>query len=297
MYNNIDAFYADKIQVPDSGNREKSSFKDTNRLRVVDPPEGAWAYKLGDSPDLDMLTKLGPLPHTHEARSKMWCQNCYTMHDPALCLGPLKKGVLDICVICGGRHLIEDCLWFTKDNFIKYAWYYRQARPPVKTRVSLSDFPISELPLAKRDCIVAAVQRPEFARGVDNDNMDHCVGSGILFFWKGYNYGAGKAPEVEARKAMWRRKYGVERHTILRIDPDASIAFGPAATMSAKQGEPRPNIGTHTNKRIKHVKAEKSKLKAQQEAQPEPPLGLEERLLALSFKELEKFREGLSKAN
>ncbi|KAK7754176.1 hypothetical protein SLS62_003753 [Diatrype stigma] len=289
--------YADKIQVPDSGNREKTSFKDTNRLRVIEPPEDAWAYKLGDSPNLDMLTKLGPLPHTKEARSKMWCQNCYTMHDPALCLGPLKKGLLDICVICGGRHLVEDCLWFTKDNFMRYAWYHRQARPPVKTRVSLSDSLVLELSPAERERIVAAVQRPEFSRDIDTKNMDHCVGSGILFFWKSYDYGAEKAPEVEAQKAIWRRGYGVERHTILRIDPDASMAFGPAATMSAKQGEPRPNIDTHTNKRIEYVKAEKEKLKAQQDAQPPTPLSLEERLLAMSFKELEKFKEGPSKGN
>lgn len=135
-------------------------------------------------PDLNYLEGLPRLPPMTADRARMWCQNSYRQHDPALCLGPLKDGTIDICALCGGQHLVEDCIYFSPQLVLQHVWHDRQCRPPVRTRISLDTVRITHLPTVVQSSIVASVQRVEFSKNMDHENANSRRNNSDVFLWK-----------------------------------------------------------------------------------------------------------------
>lgn len=119
-------------------------------------------------------------------------QNCAKQHDPALCLCPLKDGTIYICALCGGRHLVEDGVYFSPQLFLRHVWHARQCRPPIQTRISLAAVRISQLPNNVQPFIVVPVQIAGFPKiSMDHETARSCRYKNIPFLWKKCKYDEG----------------------------------------------------------------------------------------------------------
>ncbi|RYO92564.1 hypothetical protein DL766_002355 [Monosporascus sp. MC13-8B] len=163
-----------------------------------DPPEGAWVPQPRGASDRP------PLPLN---RNWIFCMNCGRMHDPAVCRGPLdKRGFVNNCGICGGRHLVDDCPYKTEELLEYVLWYCRQGLPPFATRVDLAHLPAVE------GQHVLAVMPCTMARALNFDAERRAERADECYEWRNW---VGLAtdpllPSLQGRPSRNRKPAGIE---------------------------------------------------------------------------------------
>ncbi|RYP76702.1 hypothetical protein DL771_001624 [Monosporascus sp. 5C6A] len=181
-----------------------------------DPPEGAWVPQPRGASDRP------PLPFN---RNWIFCMNCGRMHDPALCRGPLdKRGFLNNCGICGGRHLVDDCPYKTEELLEYVLWYCRQGLPPFATRIDLTHLPAVE------GRHVLAVMPCKMARALNFDAERRAERADECYGWRVIEYGTLPPPQVVAKQLPYYEELGRPSH-------------GPRATLAPKQTQQESGAG------------------------------------------------------
>ncbi|RYP86947.1 hypothetical protein DL769_000627 [Monosporascus sp. CRB-8-3] len=181
-----------------------------------EPPEGAWVPQPRGAPDRP------PLPLN---RNWIFCMNCGRMHDPALCRGPLdKRGFVNNCGICGGRHLVDDCPYKTEELLEYVLWYCRQGLPPFATRIDLTHLPAVE------GRHVLAVMPCTMARALNFDAERRAERADECYEWRVIEYGTLPPPHVMARQLPYYKELGRPSH-------------GPPATLAPRQTQQESGAG------------------------------------------------------
>ncbi|RYP76704.1 hypothetical protein DL771_001626 [Monosporascus sp. 5C6A] len=241
---------------------KKPSYADRYHIKPGPAPPQAIDLFHGGTPSLATLKPFPP----KDLRHLIWCRNCYRMHDPSLCLGPATKGVIDICPICGVRHLAEECPYYTKDRMIEYCWINRQCRPPIQTR---ADFSQAVLTLQQKSQIVAPVQTVEFSRRREEEEWRHAMAKSVALPWKTYDYHQEGFPRQEAETARRYCEGGRVPPRPLRYDPSGRVAGGPPPTRNPKAGTKRFNVETDVSYRVVLLEKERRQIEDKAKAEAE----------------------------
>ncbi|RYP86950.1 hypothetical protein DL769_000630 [Monosporascus sp. CRB-8-3] len=241
---------------------KKANHFDRNHIQQIPPPPGAIDLAHEGTPSLASLKPFPP----KELRHRIWCRNCYRMHDPSLCLGPVIKGVIDICPICGCRHLAEECPYYTKDRMIEYCWVNRQCRPPIQTRADFSRVVLT--PEQKRQ-IVAPVQTVAFSRRRDEEEWRRAISKSLGLPWKTHDYRQEAHPRQEAESAKRYYEGGRVPRTPLRYDPAGKVDGGPPPTKNPKEGTTGFNVETDVSYRVALLEKERQLIETRARAEAE----------------------------
>ena len=154
-------------------------------------------------------------------RNKLRCENCTNFHDPRLCRGPLKNGLLEVCVRCGRKnHLFEHCFWGDPkvDDRDFFLFYPRQGLAPVATRVGCEDL------VAQPGVHIRPVLTRKYAQQLCFREETVKDGTGIPYEYQTINYRALDEPYIEA----------------LRLNHDPSLigySRGPAPSLKLASGD------------------------------------------------------------